>query len=313
MTTPRIVAWTLPSVLVAALGMWLVLRHVGRPTPPTPLATRIIEQSADLPASPVAPGSGDDPGAWQAALESAADERDLLQRLRRSPRLDLIEQSRSLPLLVRASQRGGAGVFSDEPARALSHGSPAPSIVAAQDLGRAAIAAALLVAPEDGVRASALAGAAHLLGRRLCDEQLGWSAFALGMGLTGSSAIVLARLDEQRGDAAAAEAWRAFDAGRAAMTDGLLETQRVLGSVDLPTVDRHAGDYPRVANEASQRLWRVEATLALGRLKHLAARSGDRRAAERAIERLLSDSDPAVRAAAERSRDLTLQHLRTLQ
>ena len=88
---------------------------------------------------------------------------------------------------------------------------------------------------------------------------------------------------------------------------------RVLTAVDDKVVSEHAGDVFYLAQHAGDRVWRVEAIFALGRMKYFVGsegRAADQRGAPRMLQKLTEDSDPVIRAAAVAGRDLTIDEYR---
>ena len=78
----------------------------------------------------------------------------------------------------------------------------------------------------------------------------------------------------------------------------------------------HAGDIVLLAHDRTvDPLWRVEATLQLGRLKYGAGRRADQLAANRILTEMADDSseDATVRCAAAAGRDLTIEQYRMLR
>jgi hypothetical protein len=91
----------------------------------------------------------------------------------------------------------------------------------------------------------------------------------------------------------------------------------VISSIDPDVVGRTGGDILYLAKHSRERLWQIEATLKLGRQKHdqgEGGRGADGRAAAVAVKRMANDSslDPAVRIAAQRAVDLTVEQHRML-
>jgi hypothetical protein len=75
----------------------------------------------------------------------------------------------------------------------------------------------------------------------------------------------------------------------------------------------YTGDVAALAQNAGDPMWRVEATLALGRCRYTAPRAGDQLGATRLIDELLSDSDNRVRIAATAAKNLTREGIHKLR
>ena len=70
-----------------------------------------------------------------------------------------------------------------------------------------------------------------------------------------------------------------------------------------------------LAENGSERMWRVEAILALGRMQYFVGaggRRGDQRGATRQLKQHALDKDPVIRAAAKAALELTREQMRTL-
>jgi len=87
---------------------------------------------------------------------------------------------------------------------------------------------------------------------------------------------------------------------------------QVIGSVDAAVIGNSAGDILAMAEHSGERMWRVEATLKLGRLRFDAGTVGDQLGARRALKRLSEDHDPLVAAAAKAATELTIERYRMI-
>jgi hypothetical protein len=85
-------------------------------------------------------------------------------------------------------------------------------------------------------------------------------------------------------------------------------------SIDARVVGTRTGDVFELARRSGERMWRVEAVMALGRVRYFAGTSdsaADQRAAYALVKKLAeNDPDPVVRTAAAASRDLTIEQYR---
>jgi hypothetical protein len=77
-------------------------------------------------------------------------------------------------------------------------------------------------------------------------------------------------------------------------------------------VEPKPGDIFALAEKAAEPMWRVEAILALGRLRYSAERSGDKQGAAKVVAALCTAGDPRIRTAAIAARDLTVEQFRKL-
>ena len=69
--------------------------------------------------------------------------------------------------------------------------------------------------------------------------------------------------------------------------------------------NRTWGDVAELAMHGGDPMWRVEATLALGRCRYTSPRAGDQFGATKLIDQLLNDPDPRVKLAASVAKVLT--------
>ena len=121
--------------------------------------------------------------------------------------------------------------------------------------------------------------------------------------------------------AAGAKSWRtcqtcsgAYFARRIAFAKGLESTLRVVQAFDAKTVGTHTGDLFELAKRSKERMWRVEALMALGRVRYFAG-TGGTAANQRVAMALLreiaeEDEDYVVRTAAGAARNLTVEEHR---
>jgi hypothetical protein len=82
-----------------------------------------------------------------------------------------------------------------------------------------------------------------------------------------------------------------------------------LGTIDKDKLEQHAGDIIAFAQSSQERMWRIEALIAVGRFK-LSTGVGNQTAARRALHTLVNDPDPRVAIAAVAARDVTKETLR---
>jgi hypothetical protein len=160
-------------------------------------------------------------------------------------------------------------------------------------------------------QAEPLLEAAFALGRQLYQERIVFDECEKGM--------------ELMADAAAAEC--AVIPRGSELFDRLTDFQKALddyqqqrtapiwqaiSSVDQQTIEQTAGDVLAFAEQSQERMWRVEATLKLGRYRFDAARLGDQIAAKRALRGLSRDADPAIAAAGQTGLNLTVETYRMI-
>ena len=219
--------------------------------------------------------------------------------------------------IVAATRSHHGWLFLPHPEQVINYEQTKPPLEALELLGRVMVDRLALLGEKAGDHdaAARYAGSAFALGQMLCTERVCYAEFDLGMQLLGKSTPLLARVAEAKGDAAGAAALRDFDARRVQFVKEQIEpVARFVRTIDPKTIGRRTGDVFELARRSDERMWRVEAILALGRVRFLAGEGGTaatQRAATRLVTELAaSDPDPAIRAAAAAARDLTVEQHR---
>jgi hypothetical protein len=312
--------WTISAVLVLVIGAMVYLAdRAGETSPPSAFALDAAKSGAmELSVSPrtiVAPADstdaarlyrqavaafGSDPSKYQRFIERGSPE-DI-------PKLD------ALDFLLKTAGARQTVLFSDNPASIVNMKPEKPALDATSALGAAGIRAALLLQKTDQPQAIRYAQACFSLGSQLVGERLTAAELMAGLELLGDSAAVLKKLAGASGDASLVAKISAFDAARQEFYKQRVEPMlRVLTAVDENVIGEHAGDYFYLAEHAPERVWRVEAIFALGRMKYFVGTGGrlaDQRGAMRVLKRLSGDADPVIAAAASAARDLTIEDYR---
>jgi hypothetical protein len=96
----------------------------------------------------------------------------------------------------------------------------------------------------------------------------------------------------------------------------ILPMLKILQAIDSNVIIEHAGDIFHIARNSQERMYRVEAILAMGRMKYYvgdAGRIGNQRGAIQEVKRLAGSTDPVIRRAAEEARDLTREKYQLLK
>jgi len=218
--------------------------------------------------------------------------------------------------LIEAKDCGQMTLFSAEPHRVVRYGE-VPEIEALRTIGRAAVRVGL-VHQQAGRNADAIPCylAAFALGAKLYDERLTYRELLVANELMGEGGVAFSRLSFNTGDTIRSESAQKFEAARrSTYTTSVLPVAQKLISIDARVVSEHAGDVFYLADHADDRMWRVEAILALGRMRFFVGegrRLGDQRGATRQLKQLLNDKHPVIRAAAKAALDLTREQMRTL-
>jgi hypothetical protein len=218
--------------------------------------------------------------------------------------------------VVRATNCGGMRLFSDRPEDVVNYANQKPAMEELTLLGQACADRLGLLNDKAGNSAEAKKyyEAAFALGAKLYRERVCWAECELGLSLMGRTASALAALAEKSGDAERAKRFRAFDEGRIKYVNERINPMlRVVRSIDPKVVAEHAGDLFVIADSSPERMWRVEAILALGRLRYFAGASGrsvNQRAAMVRLRELQNDPDAVIRAAAKAAVALTAEEYR---
>lgn len=271
-----------------------------------------------------------EPEAVLTAMSGSCDAADLyrqaIEAYRRSPAVyNQAAQNASsadpaklpaLDFLLKATPCLRMTLFSSNPAGVINYESERPQIEALRVLGEACANAGVLVATRDRKSGMRYMEAAFSLGAKMYHERAVYQEFFDGMGLMGKAGTALSRLYEKNGDTSMAKQLKAFDESRMEYYNKrIAPTWRIISSIDDKVIARHAGDVFALAHNSQDRMWRVEATLKLGRYRFNAGRSGDQRGAMREVRKMAEDpaEDPAVKAAAAAARDMTLEQYHMLR
>jgi hypothetical protein len=154
--------------------------------------------------------------------------------------------------------------------------------------------------------------AAFALGRQLYRERIVFDEFQKGMQLMADAAQAMLRIEPV--GSALYDRLSDFQIRMNDFQDArVLPIWQMISTVDESVIDNSAGDVLAFAENSSERLWRVEATLKLGRLRFDAGTLGDQVGASRALRRLASDPDPAVAMAAAAATRLTIEQYRMIR
>lgn len=225
---------------------------------------------------------------------------------------------KGVDLLVDATPMVQMTLFAEQPEQIVRYDQK-PDLEALGRLGDAAVRLALLRQNGDARekrQAMQYYEAAFSLGAKLFAERLNYAELMLGFRFMGETSVQLAKLTRGMGDAARAEAFANFNTARQNYFRSSIEPMaRVLNSIDSSIVRQHTGDVIHLAESAPERVWRVEAILALGRMRFFVGengRAGDQRAAERVLKKLAQDADPVIRAAVSAATNLTIEQYRMM-
>ena len=316
--------WAISLLIVLLTGGWIYLIERGSAlTPPTSFSTDPANfEPLRLPEPPrnvLAATSDADAGPlYRKAIDMYEWDRATYTNFAATGTLDspLAAKLTAIEPIVEASSCAKMNLFAANPAELVSYANRKPSLEALETLGRVCIDRLALLSQRAGKAEDALKyyRAGFALGLHLARERITWAELDLGLQLLGKTAPMLAKLSEEQGRPADAAAYRDFDAQRIRFSESILPTLRIVRSIDPKVVGAHSGDVFALAERSKERMWRVEAVLALGRLRHFAGEGGTARNQRVATAFLRdaaeNDADPILRAAAASARDLTVEEHR---
>jgi hypothetical protein len=309
--------WGISALIVAVTigALVYVSRTLNTISDPTDFSTKsgavdaVSTPEPPAGALPDSDGAGNSVALYHQAIDLYEQNRTLFDRFAdKHDRPDLAAVEPAMELLRDAAGKTSLGIFAATPSEAVSYESNTP-LKALRTLGNCATGAGLLEKfSGDKEKAVGDLQAAFSLGQRMADERLCYAELSDGLGLMGGSAIELSEMVKADGDQAKADTLNHFAISLSDYTnDKLVPIETVLSSIDQSIVERNAGDLLWLAKNSKERMWRVEAIHAVGRLKYNAGRPGDNRGAARVVTEIArTDSDPAIKTAAEQARDLTI-------
>ena len=310
--------WIIATLLLLAMigGLWWVEQRAAV-SPATDFG-RSSENLAALqlpvrPQSVVRMGRDADAGAiYRQALSAYDADPKLYQRLIERPSNYRGERLEAMQLIIEAAPCSRMRLFADRPERLINYDNEHPDLELLQALGH--LCNQIGLRTNDATEAMRHYEGAFSLGSKLFDERIASAELLAGLALMGEAARGIEQSAATLGDVARAKAAREFERARQQYYNERIEPMlRVLRSIDARVVGRHAGDVYHIASHARERLWRVEATLALGRMRFFigeGASPGNQRGAMRALQVLSQDADPLVRLAADAAISLTPQQYR---
>jgi hypothetical protein len=317
--------WGISAVIVLFAGFLAQLIHsAGRPTPPTGWVAKTVQ--------PLSPPAGSD-GVVSGGMSEARDAGELYRQaiddyesntaayaaIATAKDIDpaAIAARPGLQALLDATHCATMNLFAAKPQEVVNYDAEKPAMEALHEVGRSATRIGLLLGTRDPAAAAKVHEAVFSLGFKLYQERLVFDELSKGEDLMGTAAGALQRLAERTKDVERQKALQQFTTDRLNDYDMKVKpVWDVVSSVDEGTIAAYAGDIFEMArNRTIDKLWRVEATLKLGRMEYMAGRRGDQLAAKRVLREMANDAseDPAVRTAANEARNLTIERYRTLR
>jgi hypothetical protein len=306
--------WTISLVLVVATAG--AIRWLDRNARMISAPTAFVEDHANLAiALPIPPGTivdmtdpADAAATYRGAIDDYNQQPYIYERFARDGRLHDLDSVPTLDNLTGATHSASANIFAANPSEIVNYNDDKPALDALRTLGACAIRAGQLIEKDQPQHAMQLYEATFSLGTKLYQERLIYAELDAGLTMMAQSATLIGLLEPDRADAT-----RKFNETRKDFVVSQIQpTLRILSSIDQKVLEEHAGDVFYFAQHASERMWRVEAILKIGRYRFNAGRVGDQRAAMSALEKLSHDPDPTIRAATNAAENLTEQQYRML-
>jgi hypothetical protein len=332
--------WGISGVLVIlAIGAGFMLNKLRQPTPPNPIERRTIGKAAgpmmrpdeamvriQLPTSPdtvaKATQAGDSTPKYREAIKLYMDgsaEKEYPRFIDRGKPADADALDRApINAFVEASGLTQFALFSSSPGEAkkiITFTGDKRELDAIRQLGKATYKLGLFAAipggdgktPRDAALAEKYFTAVFLTGVKMYNERLTYEQYQVGVEQMATANAALKSLYERTGQADKARACAAFDQAQVEYFNTHVgPIQRIVSSIDNKTIAAYFGNVAQLAQGADERMWRIDATLKLGRYRFNAGNIADQKMAGRIVRRMADDeSDPFVRLAAELSRDLT--------
>jgi hypothetical protein len=253
---------------------------------------------------------------YRAAIDDYLANHESYERFEKSKDPSDAEKLPGLANLLEAARSRKARIFADDPGQIVKYGEK-PELEALEALGKSASRAALLKALNDPAAGQKYFEAELALGTRLYEERITVAEFATGLGLmSDASSGMISLLGKSNQPARASEYQQFYKSYLTYTKDRIQPMRNVLESIDANIIAEHTGDLFHFARHCKERMYRVEAIFALGRLRYFAGengRIGDQAGAMKELKLLAQSSDPIIARAAREARDLTQEQYRVLK
>lgn len=233
----------------------------------------------------------------------------------KSPAAMLDANPKGIQFVLEAADCTKFDLFASRPDEVVHYNATWPDLTALERMGKHTIVAGVTYRNRKEIdNAEKYIKSVFLLGHRLYNERVVWQEMNAGMNLMIDASSQLAKVYQEKGDVDNAKACADFQKQLDAYkTDKIVKPiVSALVSITTSTVGERGGDFFYLARESPERVWRVEALLALGRVKFNSSNRGDQVAARREVKKYLNDPDPAVRVAAKLADELTIERYRML-
>lgn len=316
--------WLMAGVVaVGYLSVWVAIERAAGKTRPTSLVNQggwaLQSLSLKLAADQ---GAGDGTAVLEEIVRTVKKDWELYERFTNSPAVDeeLLPRLAVIDLVVAQQKYGTGSLFQRSPQRVVGYeldGMARGDVDALLLAGRCVNRVALLhrvKGRQDEAKRLFESGLA--LGIKIFEGRQTYVELSGGLGLISEAVGVLKKIAQQEKNKPWEDGLIAMEDQIADLNQRIAPTWLAISTVDGVLVARHAGDIPVLAERSKERVWRVEATLKLGRMRYYVGNSGtiiDVREAERKLVELAEDEDPAVAWAAKLARELTVEEFRMLR
>lgn len=313
--------WIISAALVLIMGSIIGMAYAANSarTGPTEFTTGDSNQNLAEIALPIDPKtilpamskSGDGGSAYREAVSQYQGHLAEYERMARAPSLDKAKSLAAINSILAAADYASANLL--EVDTVVKYG-PKPALNALQQLGSICVSVGVDAARKKQYdEARQYLNASLVLGYHLFEQRLTRMQLSAGLGLMSSSATVLGQIAKINHDDETARKYARFVEGyQTFYQDRIQPVERAITSIDPAVQRQHVGDVFAMVEQSKERVWRVEGVLKLGMYKFNTNTAGDRRAAIRKIRELAKDADPAIAAAANAAKDLTVEQYRNL-
>lgn len=321
--------WVISAILLVAAGWFIFHMHeLDQPSPPGEFGRNAGTYSAKLPMDPRSllqmDGTKDGGSDYRAALDIYQKSPSAYDRLAKrgtgEPSETLLSEAKpGIDKLINATNCGTAHIFEGHE-DLLIDAEGAKLELAAEQLTKLGTVLEIVgghyATKGQNEQATRYLKAELTLGIHMYEERLTVEELRGGLGMIASACWMLRVADPDR-----KADYEKLYKENAKVTGGIEKISsyiKRLDKQDLKTgraveVENFTADMRAVATtEACDRVWRVQATLALGRMKYNAARYGDRGETMRVLRRLQKGSDPVLALAAKVAEEQTWPQLQNI-
>lgn len=319
--------WIFAAIIAIGMGGLLCFAIIPPGMTSPTRALTLAMKSADFTTNPdtiVPPPTGDDDAGalYRTAGDEWSNHVDQYEEMQKN----ITATSKKLPSpveeIISATDFGKMSLFAGNLDDVVNYRNERPTLVGLYSAGQLLNSLALLHTKAkytDLKRATKYATAEFNLGRHLYQERIVFDEWMDGLSLMSNAAMVLA-LAEQDPSKAQSEKEFGFALNDFATKQATKLWQVIAGLSEDDKV-RYAGDMFLIARESPERMWRVEATLKLGKFKFNAPTKGDQIGAKRVLRQMSAapslSNDPltqsSVHAAALSAANLSIEDYRLIK